>query len=164
MASRDYLSAFDAYSRALQLCPDGKNAHVYYSNRAAALCYLERYEEAEEDSARSLTLDPTYGKAHARLGLSRFFLGDYLGAVQAYTAALEYDPNSSASRSYLAKAQARLERENRVHDENNPDGSINALQNVGGHDEIQKIAKNPLFSKDSMADPSMIESMEYNVV
>jgi tetratricopeptide (TPR) repeat protein len=76
--NRDYQSALEAYSRALDLCPNGAIPHVYYSNRAAALCYLERYEEAEEDSARSLSLEPTYGKAH-QLGLSRFFMGDYWG-------------------------------------------------------------------------------------
>lgn len=112
MASRDYQSALDEYSAALQLCPAGPNSHVYFSNRAAALCYLERYEDAEADSKSSLDLEPTYGKAHARLGLSRFFIGDYGGAVEAYTAALEYDPDSSASKSYLAKAKVRLEREN----------------------------------------------------
>lgn len=112
MASRDYQSALDEYSEALELCPAGPSSHVYFSNRAAALCYLERYEDAEADSKRSLDLNPIYGKAHARLGLSRFFLGDYNGAVKAYTAALEYDPDSSASKSYLAKAKARLQRAN----------------------------------------------------
>mmetsp|Transcript_12500 Transcript_12500/g.14300 ORF Transcript_12500/g.14300 Transcript_12500/m.14300 type:complete len:389 (+) Transcript_12500:1066-2232(+) len=111
MASREYKAALEAYSKALEISPDGPNSHVYFSNRAAALCYLERYKEAEADSGKSLALEPTYGKAHARLGLSRFFLGDYRGAVEAYTNALEYDPSSSASKSYLAKAKARLKRE-----------------------------------------------------
>jgi tetratricopeptide (TPR) repeat protein len=109
MASKEYLPAVDAYTAAINLCTDGKNSHVYYSNRAAALCYLERYEEAEEDSMKSLALNPSYGKAHARLGLSRFFMGDYAGAIQAYTDAIKHDPDSSASKSYLAKAKARLD-------------------------------------------------------
>jgi tetratricopeptide (TPR) repeat protein len=159
MASRDYQSAFDAYSTALDLCSTGKNSHVYYSNRAAALCYLERYEEAEEDSARSLTLEPTYGKAHARLGLSRFFLGDYVGAVQAYTAALEYDPNSSASKSYLAKAKARLDRENRTYGEKNWEGSIDASP----HEQAAHTsAVTKRLAEESMANSAMIESTEKN--
>lgn len=108
MASRDYEAALMNYTAAVKLSPDGPNSHVYYSNRAAALCYLERYEEAEADSEHSLLLVPTYGKAHARLGLSRFFMGDYAGAIDAYTAALEFDPENAASKSYLAKAKARL--------------------------------------------------------
>jgi tetratricopeptide (TPR) repeat protein len=108
MANRDYEAALTNYTLAIKLSPEGPNSHVYYSNRAAALCYLERYEEAEADSEYSLRLNPTYGKAHARLGLSRFFMGDYAGAIEAYQSALEYDPDNAASKSYLQKAKARL--------------------------------------------------------
>jgi tetratricopeptide (TPR) repeat protein len=111
MSKREYAEALDAYSKAIQCCPNGSNSHVYYSNRAASLCYMERYPEAEKDSLQSLALNPNYGKAHARLGLSRFFMKDYAGAVSAYTTALKYDPDNSASKSYLAKAKAKLEAE-----------------------------------------------------
>jgi tetratricopeptide (TPR) repeat protein len=43
--------------------------------------------------------------------LARFFLQDYVGAVEAYTAALKYDPDNAASKSYLAKAKAKLEKQ-----------------------------------------------------
>jgi tetratricopeptide (TPR) repeat protein len=97
MSNRDYQAALDAYSAALKLCPDGPNSHVYFSNRAAAFCYLERYEEAEEDSEMSL---------------APFFMCDYSGAIEAYTTALMYNPDNTASKSYLAKARARLTRQN----------------------------------------------------
>jgi tetratricopeptide (TPR) repeat protein len=111
MVQRDYSSAYDAYTRAIELSSDGPQSHVYYSNRAAALCYLERYREAERDSLSSLRLVPGYGKAHARLGLSRFFVGDYEGAVSSYQLALEHDPDNAASKSYLLKAQAKLQQQ-----------------------------------------------------
>lgn len=111
MAQRQYNDALEAYTKAIKLSPTGSQSHVYYSNRAAALCYLERYEEAAQDSQSSLQLKPNYGKAHARLGLSRFFLNDYPGAIQAYTAALKYDPDNAASKSYLAKAKLKLEQQ-----------------------------------------------------
>mmetsp|Transcript_11974 Transcript_11974/g.18148 ORF Transcript_11974/g.18148 Transcript_11974/m.18148 type:complete len:98 (+) Transcript_11974:94-387(+) len=57
-------------------------SHVYFSNRAAVLCYLERYEEAELDSERPLALVPEFSKAHAKLGLSPYFLKDYEGSVE----------------------------------------------------------------------------------
>jgi len=110
MSSRQYQKALDAYSEAIRLCDDGPYSHVYFSNRAAALCYLERYQEAESDSQISLELKPNYTKAYSRLGLSRFFMGDYEGAISAYTTALEYDPENTASRSYLEKAKDRLRR------------------------------------------------------
>jgi tetratricopeptide (TPR) repeat protein len=109
MASRAYAQALEAYSQAIKLSPNGPQSHVYYSNRAASLCYLERYQDAEKDSLKSLELNPSYGKAHARLGLSRFFSHDYAGAVEAYTAALQFDQDNSASKSYLAKAMAKLD-------------------------------------------------------
>ena len=108
MSSRDYEKALEAYTQALNVSSNGPQSHVYYSNRAAALCYLERYQEAEQDSLQSLDHEPAYGKAHARLGLSRFFLQDYAGAVSAYQKALEYDPDNAASQSYLVKAKAKL--------------------------------------------------------
>jgi tetratricopeptide (TPR) repeat protein len=111
MVQRDYSSAYDAYTRAIELSSDGPQSHVYYSNRAAALCYLERYREAERDSLSSLRLVPGYGKAHARLGLSRFFVGDYEGAASSYQLALEHDPDNAASKSYLLKAQAKLQQQ-----------------------------------------------------
>jgi hypothetical protein len=50
-------------------------------------------------------------------------MGDYKGAVDAYTEALEYDPNCAASRSYLEKAKARLERQmNGEHENGGPLG------------------------------------------
>jgi len=108
MAQRDWVRAVEAYSTAINLCPNGPNSYVYFSNRSAALCYLEQYEEAELDAADSVALNPEYGKAYARLGLSRFFLEDYQGAVEAYENALFYDPDNNASKSYLAKAKKRV--------------------------------------------------------
>jgi stress-induced-phosphoprotein 1 len=108
MARKQYEKAVKYYSKSLRLSPAGHNSHVYFSNRAAALCYLERYEEAELDAERSLALNPEYGKAHARLGLSRYFLRDYYGAVEAYEAAVLYDPNNAASKSYLSKAKSKI--------------------------------------------------------
>jgi tetratricopeptide (TPR) repeat protein len=137
MAHRDYLQALDAYSQAIALVPNGPQSHVYLSNRAAALCYLERYQEAAQDSKASLVLKPNYGKAHARLGLSRYFLQDYPGAVQAYTAALRYDPDNAASKSYLAKARLKLEQQQLQ--------QMAALNNTGNgsHDRGRRLLDDP---------------------
>lgn len=109
MAQRDYPAALDAYTHAIQVCPASPAcSHVYYANRAAAWCYLEGYAQARDDAMESKTLQPSYGKAHARLGLALFCLREYAGAVQAYQEALVHDPTNSAAQSYLAKAQAKV--------------------------------------------------------
>ena len=108
MANHEYEHAHEHYSRTIVLNAEGPQSHVYYSNRAAALCYLEKYSEAEHDSLLAIALVPTYGKAHARLGLARFFQSDYVGAVDAYKIAIQYEPNNAASKSYLQKAEAKL--------------------------------------------------------
>lgn len=42
--SKKYLEAAVFYTKALKLSPDGPNSHVYYSNRAAAYCHLNKYQ------------------------------------------------------------------------------------------------------------------------
>jgi tetratricopeptide (TPR) repeat protein len=154
MANREYQQAFESYSAALEFSPNGPQSHVYYSNRAAALCYLERYEEASKDSERAVALKPTYGKAHARLGLSRFFLTDYEGAVMAYTASLQYDPDNAASKSYLAKAKLKWERQQH-------EASINVTQEARRLMDdpdmmlMAKKALNASSDRDLLNDPEM---------
>jgi tetratricopeptide (TPR) repeat protein len=108
MQKKEYELAADAYTKALQLSPTGPHSHVYYSNRAAALVSMKRFTEAVQDSERSLALKPDYGKAHARLGLAHFLMGNYRPAVEAYTVALKYEPGNKSSKNYLEKAAKRL--------------------------------------------------------
>lgn len=58
MSAKNYLEAAVLYSKALKLSSDGPNSHVYYSNRAAAYCHLNKYQEAINDCQASLQLVP----------------------------------------------------------------------------------------------------------
>ena len=109
MSKKEYELALEQYTLAISTSPAGSNSHVYYSNRAAAYCYLGQYDAAANDCMLSIDINPKYEKAHARLGLSRFFLEDFQGAIEAYGRALELDPNNAASKSYMAKAKKQLE-------------------------------------------------------
>lgn len=173
MANREYQQALESYTSALEFAPNGPQSHVYYSNRAAALCYLERYLEAAQDSERALGLKPNYGKAHARLGLSRFFLHDYEGAVVAYTAALQYDPDNAASKSYLAKAKLKLERQQHeasidVTQEarrlmEDPDMMLMARKALSASSDLELLNDPDMrhISRRAMNDPTMKEALQH---
>ena len=108
---QEYTRAYNAYSAALQLSPVGPSSHVFLSNRSAALLSLKRYSAAATDARRAIALAPTFGKAHARLGQSLYFLKDYEGAVGAYEDAIHYEPDNAVTRTYLEKAKTKLQRQ-----------------------------------------------------
>lgn len=72
LIAKDYEGAERCYTEALELSPSGPNSHVYLCNRAAALCYLGRNDDAVVDCQESIELNPSYAKAHTRLGYAYF--------------------------------------------------------------------------------------------
>lgn len=108
MQQKKYSQARDFYTKALELVPMGPTSHVYYSNRAAALLSMRNFTEAVWDAERSIQLKPKYPKAHARLGLARFLLGQYKEAVESYTRAVELEPTNETSISYLEKSKRKV--------------------------------------------------------
>jgi tetratricopeptide (TPR) repeat protein len=111
ICKKEYTRAYNAYSAALQLSPVGPSSHVFLSNRSAALLSLKRYSAAATDARRAIALAPTFGKAHARLGQSLYFLKDYEGAVAAYEDAIHYEPDNPITKTYLEKAKSKLVRQ-----------------------------------------------------
>lgn len=107
MVSKEYKLALQCYSYAIEASPSGPNSHIYYSSRAAAHCYLGDYNSAVNDCRKSIELDPTYEKAHTRLGLSLYFRGDYVSAIKAYEQSLDIDPNNQACFNYMVKAKEK---------------------------------------------------------
>lgn len=84
---------------------------MFLSNRSAALLSLKRYSAAATDARRAIALAPTFGKAHARLGQSLYFLKDYEGAVSAYEDAIHYEPDNPITKTYLEKARNKWNRQ-----------------------------------------------------
>lgn len=82
LLAKDYEGAEARYTEALELSPEGPNSHVYLCNRAAALCYLGRNDDAVVDCQEAIDLNPTYAKAYTRLGYAYFQVKIRCGAVQ----------------------------------------------------------------------------------
>lgn len=108
MTAKDYDTAVKHYTDALDLTSNGPNSHVYYSNRAAAYCSLKQYQNAVDDCESAVALQPTYGKAVARLGLAHYFLGNYEKSVESYEMSVALEPDNKSSADALAKAKAKL--------------------------------------------------------
>jgi small glutamine-rich tetratricopeptide repeat-containing protein alpha len=106
---KNYELAVQLYSEALQFSSNGPNSHIYYANRSAAYCHLGDYRHAVSDCESSIRKCPTYAKAHSRLGLAHFFLGNYSASVNAYQAALDLEPDSSAHKESLTQAKLKLQ-------------------------------------------------------
>jgi tetratricopeptide (TPR) repeat protein len=142
MKKKKYEEALHQYNLAIDTSANGPNSHIYYSNRAAAYCYLGQYSEAAKDCLASIELDDSYEKAYARYGLSLFFLGDYEGSINAYKKSLDLAPDNKASLSYLAKAEARLaeQQENEMQEEMAKKLNLGKMQETlgVGNDELDQ--------------------------
>nr|CAH8854211.1 unnamed protein product [Trichobilharzia regenti] len=105
-----YSKAFEAYSKALEVDPshDMINAKLY-CNRACALFYLNRFEEALKDCDAAVSLEPNYVKARIRRAKCYSSLDEYEKAIEEWTAVVKLD-GSSENKKSLQAAKAALSR------------------------------------------------------
>ncbi|KAI9814373.1 MAG: hypothetical protein M1827_003228 [Pycnora praestabilis] len=108
MAKKDYKSAIDLYTRALEITPLNP---IYLSNRAAAYSASHQHDLARTDAEMAVAADPKYTKAWSRLGLASFALGDARGSMEAYGKGIEYEGNggSDAMKKGYETAKKRVE-------------------------------------------------------
>ncbi|OWT42821.1 TPR Domain containing protein [Pochonia chlamydosporia 170] len=186
MAQKDYPSAIDLYTQALNLHPS--NA-VFLSNRAAAHSAAKDHASARVDAEAAVAVDPTYTKAWSRLGLARFALGDAKGAMEAYNKGIEYEGNggSEAMKKGYETAKRRVE-EMQADEVNLPRSSPGAgagagaggmpdLGNLasmfgggaaggaGGMPDLGSIMSNPMFAsmaQNLMSNPDLMNNLMSN--
>jgi len=89
---QDFKEAVNFYGQAIELDPTN---HVYYSNRSAAYIKMGKHKEALSDANKCVQLNESWAKGYGRKGAALFGLKRYSGAMEAYRAALRFDPNSS---------------------------------------------------------------------
>ena len=160
--AKNYEEAIQCYTEALSLVSDGPESHVYHSNRAAAYCYLKKYQEAVDDCEACISLAPDYIKAHSRLGLANFFLERYDDAVAAYERALEIEPDNKATQDSLKQARNKLRKVATT----SSTGSKNTTTPSGGMDSLPagippSMLKNPAVKQamDQMGGPAGLASL-----
>ncbi|XP_039276433.1 RNA polymerase II-associated protein 3 isoform X2 [Nilaparvata lugens] len=76
---------------------------TFFANRA--LCYLKisRFEDAESDCSRSVSVDSSYVKAYLRRAAARIELKKFDDAKSDLNVVLKLEPNNSEAKTYLKK-------------------------------------------------------------
>jgi len=97
--------AFACYSRSLALDP--KN-NIVYANRAITCIRLDRFDLAEDDCTRSLSIDNNYVKAWARRGMARFKMGKYKDSAADFEEAAMREPTNAEFKSLAENAAAKF--------------------------------------------------------
>ena len=190
MASKDYKSAIDAYTKALDISPLNP---IYLSNRAAAYSASHKHTEAQTDAEMAVASDPKYTKAWSRLGLARFALGDARGSMEAYQKGIEYEGSggSDAMKKGYETAKKRVEeveKEGESMDQDPVDTArgdaapggggmpdLSALAGMlgggrgggggGGGPDLSSIMSNPMFAsmaQNLMSNPDMMNNIMSN--
>ncbi|CAH8598638.1 unnamed protein product [Schistosoma haematobium] len=103
-----YSQALEAYTKALEVDPshDMINAKLY-CNRACALFYLDRFDEALNDCDNAISLEPNYLKARIRRARCYSSLEEYEKAVEEWTAVVKLD-GSQENKKSLQTAKSAL--------------------------------------------------------
>ncbi|XP_017044884.1 small glutamine-rich tetratricopeptide repeat-containing protein beta [Drosophila ficusphila] len=97
-----YNEALLQYNRAIAFDP--KNP-IFYCNRAAAHIRLGDNERAVTDCKSALVYNNNYSKAYCRLGVAYSNMGKFAEAEQAYTKAIELEPENADYRNNLEVAR-----------------------------------------------------------
>eukprot|EP00051_Salpingoeca_urceolata_P022162 m.355392 g.355392 ORF g.355392 m.355392 type:complete len:369 (-) comp19923_c0_seq4:117-1223(-) len=99
--------ALSKYSEAIALHPSA----AVYCNRAAASTRVGEYADAIKDCRSALAIDPTYHKAHARIGVVQKRMGLLEDALMAYQKALDLAPDNESYAAAVADLQATIDQE-----------------------------------------------------
>ncbi|VDP13884.1 unnamed protein product [Soboliphyme baturini] len=104
MKEGQFTAAVEKYTAAIKLYRNP----IYFCNRAAAYSKLGNHEKGIEDCKIAVALSPSYSKAYGRMGLAYSALARFQEACDAYTRALELDPDNEGIRNNLEIAQGKL--------------------------------------------------------
>lgn len=157
MKEEKYKEAIQCYTKAMEL--DAANA-VFPCNRAAAYSKMGEHQKAIADCQKALILDPNYGKAYGRMGLSYHNLNNLEKAKESYAKALELEPGSTFYQSSLSQVEDKL-RESQQGGAGNTRPAPGGVPNLGGLD-LGSLLTNPAImdmAQTFMSNPSVQQMM-----
>nr|CCA17500.1 conserved hypothetical protein [Albugo laibachii Nc14] len=105
----DYQLAAKHYREALELSPNGPSSHIYHSNLAASLMYMQKFDEAISHCEAAIAIDPKFLKAYNRMGAAQIQLKDYQGAIDSFRRGLEIDESNAPCKAGLEEAEKLLQ-------------------------------------------------------
>ncbi|CAO3592362.1 unnamed protein product [Absidia cylindrospora] len=112
--SNQLQEAYDAYTAALEMDPENAvtNAKLY-SNRAAVLQKLKKFQDALQDCDKALELDPHFTKVFSRRAACYMETEQYEEATNDYKRLVEVDASNREYRNLLRKAEMELKKSQR---------------------------------------------------
>lgn len=106
--TQDYERALELYEASVAATPDTPDTSKTYSNLAATLSKLGRYEEACKAAERATVLDPKWGKGWWRRGTCLELTKNFAGAKNSYKIAVQLEPKQKEFRKALKNIDKRL--------------------------------------------------------
>ena len=108
-ARKKYDEAIGWYTDALSSgAADAETAAALHSNRSACHLALKDTELALQDGRNALEKRPGWAKANGRIGAALHGMGDLQGALEAYKAALEAEPEYAVAKEQVAALKAAI--------------------------------------------------------
>lgn len=96
---RDYNSAIDVYTQALEVSPGNS---IILGNRSACYLAVDQPEKAEFDARLAISIEPTFIKCYFRLATALKTRGAFQEAIEVTELGLLQDPQSAALKSLKA--------------------------------------------------------------
>lgn len=94
-AQKKWKLAVKKYQESINIDGKSQSSAKVYSNLCAALCKLNKYDDAYEAAEKCTQVDPSWAKGFWRLGVTQELQKDFVSALTSYTRAVEIEPEES---------------------------------------------------------------------
>lgn len=94
-AQKKWKLAVKKYQASINIDGKSQSSSKVYSNLCAALCKLNKYDDAYEAALKCTEVDPSWAKGFWRLGVTQELQKDFVSALTSYTRAVEIEPEES---------------------------------------------------------------------